>query len=134
MAGEYLKGAGPKNGRPYDFHLNEAIDKIFFLLEENPEAIKELKTITHVCAYLGISRETWYSHIRKAKDNKKLLDAVNLLKTLQEKWWVEFGISGKAPSRPWEVCMKNVMGWKDRVEAQIEGTGISINLNYKKDE
>ena len=117
-----------KGGRPRKFFLDKALDEIFDLIKKDKRNVALFKTIVHCCAYFKISNDTWYNNIKEAKEqgNERILDTIKRLKTIQEAWWIDAGLSGKVNPTAWVFCQKNIAGWTDK--KQIDA---NVNVGHE---
>lgn len=109
-------------GRPVEFEFDKAVLKVLAYIKRGTvknQTIQRVKTVAHICKYLGISKDTWYRH-KKMNKNKDISDALNKIKAAQEVWWIDIGLSGKYNSTAWIFCQKNIFGWKDKKDVKIE--------------
>lgn len=108
-----------KPGRPTKY--SKKICDLLPYLFSNGESVSE------VCAYLDITKETFYQW---EKDHKEFSDSYKKGLELSEAWWTRLGragATGKAKINPatWIFNMKNRHGWADKKEVKHDGN-ISI--------
>ena len=119
-------------GAPVKFNLQVAVDRIMAYIAKSSKNVQHVKSISHICVLLGISRDTWYDHKKRNVDNKELLDTIKRLEAIQDAWWIDVGLAGKVNATAWIFCRKNIAKWRDIPLSDSEDNRIIINYSVIK--